>query len=64
MANNLVLHSAAKGLCAGPGAAGQTDTEQLDSEISELCDQAVEWKISYQTVSATEGFCVCVCALN
>lgn len=54
------------GLCA----AGQMDsiTYQLDSEIFEMCDQAVEWKISYQTVSATDLFFFlfffCVCALN
>lgn len=43
-------------------------TYQLDSEIFEMCDQAVEWKISYQTVSATDLFFFlfffCVCALN
>lgn len=57
MANNL-LRSAAKGLCAGLCAAGQTDsvTCQLDSEVFEMCDQAEEWKISYQTVSATDFF--------
>lgn len=61
MANNLLLCSAAKGLRAGRRAAGQTGsiTHQLDSEIVEMCDQAVEWKIRYQTVSATDLFCVC-----
>lgn len=59
MADNVVLHSAAEGLRAGRGAAGQTDIEQLDSEVFELCDQ---WKISYQIVRATEGFFLCVCA--
>ena len=64
MANNLLLCSSAKGLRAGLRAAGQTDsiTYQLDSEIFEMCDQAVEWKISYQTVSATDLFFLCVCA--
>lgn len=44
MANNLLLCSAAKGLCAGLRAAGQTDSlaYHLDSEIFEMCDQAVE----------------------
>lgn len=58
MANHLLLRSAAKGLRAGRGATGQTDsmTYQLDSETFEMCAQAVEWKISYQTVSATDFF--------
>lgn len=39
-------------------------TYQLDSERFERCDREVEWKISYQTVSATDLFCVCVCVLS
>lgn len=56
MANNLLLRSAAKGLRAGLRAAGQTDgvTYQLGSEIFEMCDQVAEWKLRYQTVSATD----------
>lgn len=52
-------------LAFAPQAGGTAVTHQLDREIFEMCDRAVEWKISYQTVSATDYFfffCVCVCA--